>query len=428
MLCLGILLFGTNAYAQSASSNRLITSEEVYENPDDHQLNLDYAKQEIKRGEMLNAASALERMLYANPNWHSARLLYAAVLYRLDDPQAAMRELSLLEGRDLNTQQIETYKRYQTTFETPLPPRSKTATADLYTPHDAIKASFSIGFRGDNNAGNALTDQGFGFSNQGDVSVHAQGRVAISSEITETNKLSTYAVAGGQIRRHETFSQADYAVIDLQVGVRAKPGKKGYLSAGIDARQINISEEKYLQQIGPRVSFSQTLNKNTKASVSLSAYHQDYDVLPNATLEDERDGVRSRLQLGLQKQLKPTQKLTLALGYDTKTAGIGAFAYKGPQALVGFENKLNDGFYTNTRVQLRLLNYRDSLSEDVDKREDKRFAFRQSFGMPLSYVSKNPNVKQAALEFGINYNKRASNVDSNDYDNLGVDLKLKFNF
>ena len=418
----------SDIYAQSGGTTRLLSSQEVYENPDDHQLNLRYAKQEIKRGEMLNAASALERMLYANPNWHSARLLYAAVLYRLDDPKAAMRELSLLENRNLNTQQVETYERYLVDFEKPLPPRSTATSGGIYAPHDAVKGSLNIGFRADNNAGNALTDVGFGFDNQGDVSLQVQGRVDLSTDITETHKVAAYAAIGGQIRRHQTFSQADYDVIDLQGGLRAKPGKSGLISLGLDARQINISGEKYLQQIGPRVNLNQKISEDLKASASVSVYHQNYDVLRAATLEDERDGYRTRFQIGLQKQLKPSEKLTISVGYDTKTAEIGAFAYQGPQALLGFEKSLDEGVYAKTQLQLRRLDYRDSLVGNIDERIDTRFAARQSLSVPLKAITGSSTVKAAAIELGLNYNKRASNVDANDYENFGMDVKLKLNF
>ena len=429
VLFFACLCFSPFVYAQSAAISGPISSQDIYENPDDHQLNLNYAKQEIKRGEMLNAASALERMLYANPNWHSARLLYAAVLYRLDDPKAAMRELSLLENRNLNEQQIKTYERYLVDFEKPLPPRSTAGSGNVYAPHDGIKASLNIGFRADNNAGNALTDEGFGFSNQGDVSLHAQGRVAVSTAITETHKAAAYASLSGQIRRHETFFQADYDVIDLQGGVRVKPGETGLMSLGLDARQININGEKYLRQIGPRLSVNQKISETLKASVNLSVYHQDYDVLPNAALEDERDGYRTRFQLALQKQLKPSEKLTVAVGYDTKTAEIGAFAYEGPQALLGFEKTLDKGPYLKTNLQLRVLDYRDSLDPNIDERKDTRFSARQALGIPLNASSwSSSSVKTAAVELGFNYNNRASNVDSNDYKNFGVDVKLKLNF
>ena len=121
MLCFCAAVFSPVAQAQVVETRTFISAQDVYENPDDHELNLEYAKQEIRRGEMLNAASALERMLYANPNWHSSRLLYAALLYRLDDSKAALRKLPPLKGRELNDHQKETYQRYLTEFEKPLP-------------------------------------------------------------------------------------------------------------------------------------------------------------------------------------------------------------------------------------------------------------------------------------------------------------------
>lgn len=425
MLSCGAILLAPSAYAQTSNSNRVITSQDIYENPDDHQLNLNYAKQEIQIGELLNSASALERMLYANPNWHSARLLYAAVLYRLDDPKAALRELSLLEGREMNNSQIETYERYLAEFQTPLPARTETELDAIYTPHDAVKATFSLGLRGDDNAGNALTDEGFGFDDrQGDVSLNLRGRVALTGELTDAKRIAPYAIIGGQIRRHETFSQADYDLIDVQVGFRGKPSAKNKLSVGIDARQIDISGEKYLEQIGPRISIIQDISSKTKARASVSYYHQDYHVLRNAPLEDERDGFRTRLQLGFQSQLKPTQKATLVFGYDIKTADIDAFAYDGPQALFAFENKFKNKIYSRTQAQIRFLNYDGSLDPEIDERDDTRIAIRQAIGVPINV----PIGKTAAIEFGVNYNKRASNIDSNDFDNLGADVQLKINF
>ena len=102
---------------QETARTVTVSEQDIYQNPDDNELNLQYAKEQIRLGEMLNAGAALERMLYSNPNWHSARLLYAAVLYRLDDQKAALRELSLLEKKELNAQQLETLTRYKQDFQ-----------------------------------------------------------------------------------------------------------------------------------------------------------------------------------------------------------------------------------------------------------------------------------------------------------------------
>jgi len=103
----------TVATVMAGQASAQITFEEVFANPDNAQLNLDYAKQEAESGNLLQAGSTLERLLYAEPNWDSARLFYAYVLLQLDDRQGAERELDLLEGRPLNGQQEADLRRYQ---------------------------------------------------------------------------------------------------------------------------------------------------------------------------------------------------------------------------------------------------------------------------------------------------------------------------
>ena len=435
MLCFCAAVFSPVAQAQVVETRTFISAQDVYENPDDHELNLEYAKQEIRRGEMLNAASALERMLYANPNWHSSRLLYAAVLYRLDDSKAALRELSLLKGRELNDHQMETYQRYLTEFEKPLPALTATTNTAfeqnsvVYQPFDPVSAEVIVGVRLDNNAGNALSDEGFGFeNNRGDVSVHAQGRIKLKKRISAKKNVTAHAAIGGQFRSHETFSETDYNVIDLQAGLSARPSGKGHMSFNIDARQVNISGEKYLNQIGPRVTFQQKVTEKSRATVTVAAYDQDYDALRRAPREDERDGVKTRFQLGVQTALNPSQKINWAVSYDTKDAEIGAFSYDGPRGLVSFTHEFKNKTYLNSQAQVRRLNYKGSLDAAVDERKDTRVFLRQSLGAPLKMFMPNSKVDNVDIEFGINYNDRKSNIDSNDYDNLGVDFKLKFNF
>lgn len=79
--------------------NEIITFEEIYNNPSDENLNLLYARQRAEAGDLLRAAGTLERLLYTEPDWDSARLNYALILHQLDDKQAATRELDILEDR-----------------------------------------------------------------------------------------------------------------------------------------------------------------------------------------------------------------------------------------------------------------------------------------------------------------------------------------
>jgi len=178
----------------SSTVQAQITELDVYNAPDDHELNLAYAKQQIIKGEMLDAGSALERMLFANPNWHSARLLYAAVLYRLDDQKAALRELSLLEGKDLNDEQSEKLESYKTAFQIPPEPVQAAISSEVngnfdnsapLTSGDYIQAHVSLQGRADSNAGNALTDANFGFDDEGDVSIVLAGKLRGFAPVTD---------------------------------------------------------------------------------------------------------------------------------------------------------------------------------------------------------------------------------------------------
>ena len=113
----------------------------------------------------------------------------------------------------------------------------------------------------------------------------------------------------------------------MQAGISASPSGKGHMSFDIDACQVNISGEKYLNQIGPRVTFSQKVTKKSRAMFTVAAYEQNYEVLRRAPLEDERDGVKTRFHLGVQTALNPSQKVNWAVSYDTKDAEIGPFSF-----------------------------------------------------------------------------------------------------
>lgn len=420
---------------QETARTVTVSEQDIYQNPDDNELNLQYAKEQIRLGEMLNAGAALERMLYSNPNWHSARLLYAAVLYRLDDQKAALRELSLLEKKELNAQQLETLTRYKEDFQLtridsvlPVSGANPSYTGPrAFRPVKPVSGKLIIGAAADSNAGNAFSDEAFGFSDQGDISAFIGGKVELFVPIS--NSKTTLFTAGANVltRRHETFSRADYGVYDVHAGVRIRAGK-ARASLDVVGRQLNISGEKYLTQIGPRVSYSQPVSSNTHVNVSLGAYNQDYDNLDFAPLEDERDGVKTVLQLGVATKLKPTQTILTAIGYETKSADLSAFAYTGPVAAIEFKQGLENGKYFNAQIRARQLNFEGSLQAGNSDRKDSRLTARAAIGIPLGEITPKKIMDAAILEIGANYNRRNSNIETNDYKNIGADLRLIIGF
>ena len=46
-----------------------ITFEQIYAQPDNQELNLNYARQQAAEGDYISAAGTLERLLFAQPDW-----------------------------------------------------------------------------------------------------------------------------------------------------------------------------------------------------------------------------------------------------------------------------------------------------------------------------------------------------------------------
>lgn len=72
-----------------------IPFERVLAAPDDINLNIAYARQQVAAGDLKEAGATLERVLLIDPNRHDVRVLYGLVLYRLGLFDRARYELEL---------------------------------------------------------------------------------------------------------------------------------------------------------------------------------------------------------------------------------------------------------------------------------------------------------------------------------------------
>ena len=89
--------FGTHATMAKAQD-----FSEILAAPDDESLNLAYAREQARLGNLGLASSTLERLLIMDPNRHSVRLFHGVVLYRLGDMQGARDELRRLDAVPLS--------------------------------------------------------------------------------------------------------------------------------------------------------------------------------------------------------------------------------------------------------------------------------------------------------------------------------------
>ena len=73
-----------------------VTYAEVLGNPDNIELNVRFALTQIRQGNVRGAGATLERILLIAPNIAEIRILYAVVLFRLDNLDEAEREMKMV--------------------------------------------------------------------------------------------------------------------------------------------------------------------------------------------------------------------------------------------------------------------------------------------------------------------------------------------
>lgn len=424
-----------------------VTFQQIYDNPNDGQLNLNYARQQSARGDLLGAAAALERLLYNQPNWHSARLFYAAVLYRLDDKAAAAREMKLLEGRNLNNDQLVLYEDYNAAFQFAPPETAAAAiagqvgvarkTSENVSSSEKPDLRFrnfqgrvGLAVRSDNNAGNALTDLGTSSEKRSDNSAILQGAIRATFPIGESGNSRVFGNINGQSRRHETYSGSDYDTLGASIGVFKEFGNKR-LSAELKADRVDVSGERYLNQFGPKVSFAVKSNDDVRIDVSAGLYTQDFDALSFATGEDQRSGDKAIVLANISKRLNSNVTVGLSAGYERKDAKSDLLAYEGTRLGVSAERLLNNGVTLKGRLNLRNLKYEDTPIAGQSNREN-RASLRLSASTPISNFTKlaanSETVSPVKIEAALNFNQRDFGEQRDDYDNAGFEVRLTWDF
>jgi hypothetical protein len=404
-----------------------ITFEQIFEHPDDQALNLRYARQQAKEGDLISAAAALERMLYTQPNWDAARLFYAMVLYRLDDQRAAIRELDLLEDRPLSAAQRTQLDTYRNNFSN---------SEDEEASHSTeFSGRFALGIRYDDNAGNALSDTFLPTTNLDDISVFAQLALRFSAPLSSDGNTRFRLGFDGQSRRHETFSRVDYDSFGGHVGLSGTFEDFAWFS-NLDVRQVNISGDKYLTEIGPRMTVRKSVAEQTYIYLSGTFYDQNYHEIANSFGQKSRSGDKWTLGAGFRHVVSPKMLVGAEIVYEDKEATNPNFGYTGWRLNGDFRASYKNGTYLVGYASYRNLNYGSGLFGGLTppQRDDDHLYGRLALGVSLAKLASMSGGENSKLwesmhlEGAVNYRNRDSSIAAFDYDNFGAELKLIWDF
>ena len=403
-----------------------ITFEDVLAAPDDPEINLEFARQEIAAGRLEQAASALERMLLTQPDWDAARLMYGIVLYRLDDLLGAERELLKLEGRDLPPPQEANrvrYLRLARAGEKPL----------------TISGSVAFGARFDSNpnlvSANPSARVGRPLANREDDFALTAGTTLRAEYDLGTGRGDTlFATIGGRLRDYFQFDSPNLASIGSTAGANLLLGE-GQLSVfGIYGAGFQDYDE-FREAAGAGATYTfETSGRRTRTRYTFggSGVYENYDATGFSGIGDPRDGWLATGSASVAHYVTDAHRLSARFGYDRKNAENKGFSYDRYTVSVGYLALLGQGVYLDTTASYADLDYDapNSFQTFTAAREDETWRVRAALGSPLETIFALADVEvpraigTLVLQGGVTYTNRSSNVARYDFENVGVDVLL----
>ena len=395
--------------------------------PDDVELNLAFAREQARQGNLSVAASTLERLLINEPNRHSVRLFYAVVLYRLGDYQNARAQLDQLETAPLTPQQRAEAAAYSGRVD------DRLATS-------SFSGSLGVGVVYEDNASGAYFTQFDLFGgppeesgSSSEVALTLEGRTDIGAgRIWE-------AFARTRLVDRSNFDGAgvDYQRGDLEVGLTRTTRLTKMNLVGV-ARQVRLEGEPQLDELGARADFSWRYTNALTVRGHVETVDQDFQEplidLAAPFLGGDRDGTRFNVGVSVSNRFTARSAFDIGLDYEAKDADYAPFGYSGPRVWAAFDHRFDKGVYITAAGSIRWLDYDepDAFFLLGATREDTRGNARLALGAPLSAFTASgatgDHREDVTLEGAITYGRRDSTSPIADYDGWGADLRLVWRF
>ena len=416
---------------REAEGIRPVTFEDVLKDPDNVELNFDYARTLVAQGDLKGAASTLERMLLNYPELAQVRLFYAIVLYRLDSLDEAERELltvSQLDMPDSLRQEIQAYlDRIQF--------RQKST---------RYSASLSFGMAYDTNR-NAAPRSG--------ESLFFDTRVPIADASQEHADKAFLSIGSFRVRhdlgyqeKHEVFGgvtlyRADQLHLNeqnLQSYVFDVGGT--YRSDWVDVTlnptwtKLRLADQSYYDSYGGRLRLDKKVNQTFDVYGEYAGVYEKFRGITFSTSSVDRTGGRHDVRLGVNWTIMPTLLLNFEYDYLRKNARKSYVSYYG-HALSGNLTYLMEGgqFVLFTATGERDQYDDPDLFVSGRTRQDTIMRFRGTYGAPIGYFADLVTGEQETLPSYISditftgaleWLDSASNLPNYDYSNLKAQFLL----
>ncbi|MBI4349263.1 MAG: tetratricopeptide repeat protein [Elusimicrobia bacterium] len=404
----------------SSASDENVTYEAVMADPDNIELSYRWARTQIRGGDLKGASATLERVVTLKPNKAKARLLFAIVLYRLDDLTSAERELTTITEMSVPSDIKAEAQEYLTAIQRR---RRKT--------HFNAMVSAGTGF--DNNRNASPAD---GKALLGGIPVQLAGanerRDDFSYPLIGTLGVSRDLRGGHRAFGSFSMFQAEQ-VLTKTLNVKAYSARAGatYASPFADITptlqldHIQLAQQTFLRGRGAELHFSRKVSAREERFFRTAYTYQDYSPTAQVGTANERSGNFWEWGLGAGYWVQPTHRLTPSYTYTIKNAASLYNAYT--RHALGLDHTwlLGKGMFLMSGVTAGYDRYEAHdgfVSPEI--RQDDNYRVRTMFGAPLSLLW--APLKGLLATAGYEYYHSLSNLSNYAYTNNKLTAMLTY--
>ena len=359
-----------------------VTYQDILKDPDNVDLNIRYAKDQIARDEYQEAAATLERILLINPNLADVRMLYAAVLYRSSNWEGAQKEIGILRGMEL-TSKIKAEADY---YERAIKLKKKRT-------HFSLRESVGWGYDTNRNAAphskSQLVDDVM-IANPATDARRADTNFLNVTDVDVTHDLGFkegHSVFGSftyYLQEQTNVNSLDLGSFQYELGGTYK-NKYVNFTPSFVASNIFLSSQSFLRTQGGNFLFDHEFTKKLTGFFNLRVERQDYMNISENDTASDRKGPEFDYLWGASYWLLPTMKWASSLGYGDK------YAKQDYNAFNRFSiNNTHTWFLKKQQFLINTFNfYADDykspeFSVSGRHRHDKTIRYRITYGAPLT--------------------------------------------
>jgi hypothetical protein len=396
-----------------------VTYADVLQHPDDIDLNYRYAQSQVAAGELRGAASTLERILLLEPDLARVRLLYAVVLYRLDNLNEAEREfrtVSQLPMADSLRVEVDYYleqialrrktTRYTATLGGGMQWDSNRnagpAGGDILfldTPFELVEGKKQSDWSGVMLAGlRADHDLGYdaGHKLMGGLQVYGQKQI----DVTDLDLMALSGEFGGLYR-------APWA--DVQPGVYAS--------------YMNLAGESYFSSVGMGARANHRFTKTLDVFARFRFDYEWFESLERSPITDQRTGARVQGVVGASWTPLPILRFDVAVGGLHKEADQDFYAYSGPVAFASGTWLLGGGQFLLSTFSFEYDGYEGPEPIiSAETRRDEIYVGGITYGAPLGFLlpflAHSRAFRDTLLTANATYLNEQSTIENYQYDDL----------